>query len=397
MNIQRIVKWLARVACVVTTTTAPATVALANDEPWLKHLSAAQAAVQRDDPAAAAASYTEALSVASAASHVNDPRLAAVHYGLARARRGLHDYPAAEAAFRRALAIVETTPVDGVTLTDTLDGLADVLRMQGRYRDAEAAYKRSLTITEEALGATHPKVAYALTHHLASLYRVQARFEETEAAYTRALAILEKSVAPDDSRLGLSRIDLAEWHYERNRYEVAEPLYRRGIPIVQRLLEPGHPRLLELMQDHGRVLQMLGRYGEAEALYKAVLALAEKHHGKDHLLVAAALNNLAGVYTVQGHEAEAQAARERAAQVTDLPFRTYPYGPGIALRGTPLLKAPPLVLPSSTGVAAVAPPMPQRVVTAPQPPLVFPPTVRDRKSTRLNSSHVSESRMPSSA
>jgi tetratricopeptide (TPR) repeat protein len=303
---------------------------------------------------------------------------AAAHVEAARAQRAAHEYGLAEKSYLAALAIVEPTPAEGVTLVTVLDGLADTYRMQGRHRLAEAAYLRSLSLLEAEHGPAHPLIAHALTHHLASLYRVQARFDEAEAAYARALAILEKTVAPDDSRLGLALIDLGEWHYERNRFAQAGPLYQRGIPIVQKLLAPGHPRVLELLQDHGRVMQLQGRYVEAEAIYKTMQALAEKHHGRDHPLAAAALGNLAGVYAVQGREAEAQAARERATEIADLPFRTYPYATGLGPQGVPVSKAPPLILPSATGVAAQPslPERPPRVTVVPPGLVIFPGLIR---------------------
>ncbi|MEE8511990.1 MAG: tetratricopeptide repeat protein [Acidiferrobacterales bacterium] len=44
-----------------------------------------------------------------------------------------------------------------------------------------------------------------------------------------------------------------------------------------------------------------GRYGEAEPLYKRSLAIREKALGPDHPDVATSLNNLARLYSAQGH------------------------------------------------------------------------------------------------
>jgi hypothetical protein len=112
-----------------------------------------------------------------------------------------------------------------------------------------------------------------------------------------------------------------------------------------------------------------------------VLTLAEQHHGKDHPLVAVALTSLAGVYAVQGREAEAQAARARAQELAELPFRTYPYAPTL---GAPARRAAPLVLAPATAqpVSQSAPqpvfqPEPQPAPTSqPLRAPTSPPTIR---------------------
>lgn len=350
----------------------------ADDAAWRGYMAAAAEATQREDRASAAAQFENAVKSAEPLGS-NDERLGTALYGLGRAKRALHEYKPAEQSYLRALAIVETLPVTGVSRADVLDGLGDVYRMQGRYKDAEATYKRSIALLEQAHGSAHPLVAQALTNNLASLYRVQARFDETEVVYVRALAILEKSVPADDRRLGLALIDLAEWHYERSRYAEAEPLYRRGVPIVHKILPPAHPRALELMQDWGRVVQMQGRYAEAEAIYKKMQALAEKTYGKDHPLVAAAFTSLAGVYTVQGRHADAQAARGRALELAELPFRTFPYATNVGPQGQgrqPGQRSSALILQPSAPLVLASPDAHPSFTTAPARPLMFPSSVR---------------------
>lgn len=346
--------------------------AAADEGAWRNAISQGADAVAREDHAGAVVQFGHAVAAAQAFGP-DDARLAESHYRLGHAHRALLDYPLAEQNFLRALVIVETTPVPNFSLADVLDALGDVHRMQGRHREAESVYMRALLWLEQAHGTTHPLVAQALSNNLASLYRVLGRFAEAEAAYVRAVAILEQSVPADDKRLGLARIDLAEWHYEHNRYAEAEALYRRGIPVVQKSLPPAHPRVLELLQDWGRVQQLQGHYAVAEATYNTMLRLTEQHHGKDHPLIAAALSNLAGVYAVQGREVEARAARARAQQVAELPFRTYPALPGLM---PPVRKLSPFVLGPAMPQPAPSEPASPAFTTQPQPPLRFPPAVR---------------------
>jgi tetratricopeptide (TPR) repeat protein len=70
----------------------------------------------------------------------------------------------------------------------TLNNLAALYYLQGRYAQAEPLYKRSLAIMEKALGPDHPDVALSL-ENLAALYRATNRMKEAEVLEKRAAAI----------------------------------------------------------------------------------------------------------------------------------------------------------------------------------------------------------------
>jgi hypothetical protein len=59
-------------------------------------------------------------------------------------------------------------------VTESLNNLAELYRIQGRNALAESLYRRSLSIREQALGPEHPSVATSL-NNLAAFYHVQAR------------------------------------------------------------------------------------------------------------------------------------------------------------------------------------------------------------------------------
>jgi tetratricopeptide (TPR) repeat protein len=75
----------------------------------------------------------------------------------------------------------------------SLNNLALLYEVQGRYAEAESLYKRSLGIREKALGPDHPDVGASL-NNLARLYRDQGRHPEAEPLYKRSLAIREKAL-----------------------------------------------------------------------------------------------------------------------------------------------------------------------------------------------------------
>ena len=58
----------------------------------------------------------------------------------------------------------------------SLNGLAKLLRDQGRYGEAESLFRRALAIREQALGPDHPDTATSLNGLAASLPG-QGRYE----------------------------------------------------------------------------------------------------------------------------------------------------------------------------------------------------------------------------
>ena len=75
-------------------------------------------------------------------------------------------------------------------LRQSLNNLAVLYKIQGRFADAEPLYKRALAIKEKAFGPDHPDVAISLSN-LAELYRVQGRYADAAPLNQRALAIRE--------------------------------------------------------------------------------------------------------------------------------------------------------------------------------------------------------------
>jgi tetratricopeptide (TPR) repeat protein len=69
-------------------------------------------------------------------------------------------------------------------------GLGRFYAGQGLYAIAEPWYEACLSKAQDRLGAEHPAVATSL-NNLAALYQVQGRYGEAEPLHRRALAILE--------------------------------------------------------------------------------------------------------------------------------------------------------------------------------------------------------------
>jgi tetratricopeptide (TPR) repeat protein len=132
-------------------------------------------------------------------------------------------------------------PVVGVVLTN----IAHVYEAQGRRAEAEPLHKRALAIRERALepdlksaliilenalGPDHLDVGTSL-NNLAELYRVHGRYAEAEPLFRRALAIQEKVLGPNHPNVGTSLNNLAKLYRAQGQHAAAEPLLKRALAI----------------------------------------------------------------------------------------------------------------------------------------------------------------------
>ncbi|MEM6496187.1 MAG: tetratricopeptide repeat protein, partial [Pseudomonadota bacterium] len=98
----------------------------------------------------------------------------------------------------------------------------------------------------------------------------------------------------------------------QDRYAAAEPLHKRGLAIREKALGPDHPNVGIALNNLAGLYLVQGRYAAAEPLYKRSLAIREKALGTDHPKVGTALNNLAALYERQGRFAAAEPLYQRS-------------------------------------------------------------------------------------
>ena len=137
---------------------------------------------------------------------------------------------------------------------------------------------------------------------------------------------------------GAGRVDDGVDAFQEGRYGDAERLLVGALKRAER----SAPESTDLAVALGKLADLYraqARYEEAEPLYRRAIAIEEMRHGSQHSRMARVLNNLALVYRAQGLYTQAEPLCQRALAIAE----------------------------------------------------------RDRKSTRLNSSHLKLSRMPSSA
>lgn len=272
----------------------------------------------------------------------------AMSHGAEEFQRGR--YNEAEKRFLAALKEGEAFGSENPRVAVSLNAVAEVFALQGRYAEADAHIRRALEISEKSLGQNHKLVAEAL-ENIARLYYAQRKYPEAETFALRAQAISEKGsgegsllVAIYDAqgkhteaeRLALHDLRDSEKAWGPNhpqlavllriaaararaqgRHAEAEQLGRRALSIREKALGPEHPNVASFMNFLAWLLEKQGRHSEAEVLYKRSLAIVEKALGQKDPAVAKGMDRLAAIYHAQGKYAEAEALYKRSLETLE--------------------------------------------------------------------------------
>ncbi|MEX0268199.1 tetratricopeptide repeat protein [Leptolyngbyaceae cyanobacterium UHCC 1019] len=193
----------------------------------------------------------------------------------------------------------------------TLNNLAGLYRVQGRYSEAEPLHLRSLDIDQCCYGDNHPAIATDL-NNLVLLYTSQGRYSEAESLHLRCLEIEKRTLGENQPRFAMGLNSLAGIYRSQGRYSEAEPLCLRALSIQEWQLGTEHPDVAQSLNNLAALYESQGRYSEAEPLYLRSLTIYEQQFGKEHPHIASSLNNLAGLYRVQGRYSEAEPLCQRS-------------------------------------------------------------------------------------
>lgn len=149
---------------------------------------------------------------------------------------------------------------------------------------------------------------------------------ESEAALPYALEALqyaEQQCGARNIAIVFLLSDLGAIYQDMGRYGDAEKQLKRVIDIKQAALSPeeenkpgaGLPDMIIDFDNLAFVYGAQGKFAEAGKLFERVLAIAEHAVGKNHIIVAQALRNLAENYRAEGRHDEASPLLTRASQI----------------------------------------------------------------------------------
>lgn len=198
----------------------------------------------------------------------------------------------------------------------SLNNLAELYRIQGRYTDAMLLLKRALRIREKILGADHPDMANSL-NSLAALYQSQGQYSDAKPLYQRALMIQEKTLGPDHTDVATTLNNLAALYFTQGQYSDAEPLYQRALSVREKALGAEHPNVAISLNNLAEIYRAQDRYVDAMLLYKRSLKIQEKRLGTEHPDVANSLNNLALLYDTLTDYTNAELLLQRSLKIRE--------------------------------------------------------------------------------
>ncbi|MBW4629026.1 MAG: tetratricopeptide repeat protein [Brasilonema octagenarum HA4186-MV1] len=189
---------------------------------------------------------------------------------------------------------------------DSLNNLAELYRMYGRYSEAEPLYKQALNKRQDLFGEEHPDVAQSL-NNLAVLYFSQGHYSQAEQHFFAVLNLWKHLLGDEHPQVAVVLNNIAEVYEEQGRYLDAEKIYLQILEIQKNLTGEKHPNIIwRTLNNLAALYQFQGQYTEAENKFLEALATIKHLLGSEHPDVAVTLNNLAALYDSQGHYSQAE-------------------------------------------------------------------------------------------
>ena len=229
----------------------------------------------------------------------------------------LVDYPQAEFWYQKARTTAqERLPAQHPAIATTLNNLANLYRLQGKYKEAKPLLLEALAIDRASLPSHHLQLATHL-NNLAELYQLQGKYKEAEPLLLEALAIGRASLPSNHPQLATYVNNLAVLYRSQGKYKEAEPLLQEALAIDRASLPPNHPDLARDLNNLAYLYRSQGKYSEAEPLFLEALAIDRASLPPNHPQLATHLNNLAELYESQGKYNEAEPLLQEALAILE--------------------------------------------------------------------------------
>lgn len=160
-----------------------------------------------------------------------------------------------------------------------------------RYGEAENLYLRALFTAEQALGPTHPDVAYALDD-LADLYKSHRKFEAAVELCQRTLALRRRTLGATHPEVSVSLCAQIEIYTTQSRWSQAEPLTREWMTVVDTTVGDSHPETAKVLETQARIYGAAGALEKQEECNRRALEVRRTALGTEHPDFATSLADL---------------------------------------------------------------------------------------------------------
>jgi serine/threonine protein kinase/tetratricopeptide (TPR) repeat protein len=226
--------------------------------------------------------------------------LSAAAVGLVRARR-------AEALARRE---AETAHQVSSFLTG-LFKVSDPGEARGNSVTAREILDRGADQIHTGL-VGQPLVQAQMLGTIGTVYRELGLYAQAQPLLEEALATRRRLLAPDDSLVQASTLELARLTQQQGRFAVAESLYHQTLLSREHFRGPDDAGLVPVLAGIGGMYVTRGRYAEAGSLLTRAVALRSATGAPDDAEFVVLLRNLASADLADGHYAEAEPVFRRA-------------------------------------------------------------------------------------
>jgi tetratricopeptide (TPR) repeat protein len=212
------------------------------------------------------------------------------------------EYPPAEAAYRKAIALQRSLPADrrdDVALGKSLFGLGSEQLGAGQFADAERTLRDALAIQERLYKGTNPDTARTLG---------QLAWAVRERDLNEAIPLMQRAVAMQRKLWGNEPYpdyadalnDFGLLLRDQGDYDQSEKMLQESLAMYRRLLGDRHPLLGNALNNLALVQELKGDLVTAESTFRQALALKRETLGEVHPDFAGTLTNLAVVIHDRG-------------------------------------------------------------------------------------------------
>jgi CHAT domain-containing protein len=234
---------------------------------------------------------------------------------VALARGGKAFAPDAVEVAERAVAIKsEVLGAGHPSVATSLDNAGWLFFVRGEYDLAGERYEAALAILDSAAreDPVHRVALATVYSHLGPLNQELGRFSTARGHYERALDTFIGALGEGDSRVAMSRNNLATLLVKVGDYAPALELYRESRASLERQLGSEHPLIATAKHNQAELQQRMGQFDEAVQLYWESLETKQRTLTPEHPSIALTLSNLSYLYTDIAEPAAADTLAERA-------------------------------------------------------------------------------------
>lgn len=163
----------------------------------------------------------------------------------------------------------------------SLNELAILYQLQGRYDEAIANYEKAIEIDKKTISIEHPEHAKHLSN-LAVVYQLQGKFDEAIANYEEAIEIDKKTIGIEHPEHAKHLSNIALVYEAQGKYDDAITKLEEAIEIGKKTIGIEHPNYAISLSNLALVYEAQGKYDAALALYKEALHIDEKTLPENH-------------------------------------------------------------------------------------------------------------------